>query len=143
MNSSQKSNELVLAGSGTTFRTLILMLFGNTLKNSDRDSVPIPCPLTDSFESEFRTDVSDVRDTFLRMNLEVPGRSPSLRAPAAHGVSSLGNEIFKLAKIRAFKAAWFTLGRYHGLAVKVRRGIDLSLGGIDLSLLGPLEFSVS
>ena len=88
VNTSQKSNELVLAGSGTTFRTLILELFDNMLKNSDRDSVPIPCPLTDSFESGFRTDVSNVRDTFLIMNLEVPGRSPSLRAPAAHGVSS-------------------------------------------------------
>merc|ERR1711969_236605 len=71
VNSSQKSNELVLAGSGTTFRTLILMLLGNMLKNSDRDSVPIPCPLTDSFESELRTDVSDVRDTFLRVLLKL------------------------------------------------------------------------
>ena len=70
MNTSQKSNELVSAGSGTTFRTLILELFGNTLKNNDRDSVPIPCPLTDSFESEFPTDVCDVLDTFRRVLLE-------------------------------------------------------------------------
>ena len=89
MNSSQKSNELVLAGSGTTFRTLIFELFGNKLKKFILDFGLVLCPDTDLLELVFQTDVCDVRDTFLRVNLEVPGRSPSLRAPAAHGVSSI------------------------------------------------------
>ena len=88
MNTSQKSNELVLAGSGTTFRTHIFELFGNKLKKLILDFGLVLCSDTDLLELVFQTDVCDVRDTFLRVNLEVPGRSPSLRAPAAHGVSS-------------------------------------------------------
>ena len=61
---------LVSAGSGTRFRTLILQLFGNILKINILDILPIPCPLTDSFESEFPTDVCDVPDTFRRVLLE-------------------------------------------------------------------------
>ena len=81
MNTSQKSNELVSAGSGTTFRTLILELFGNTLKNSDRDSVRIPSPLTDSFDLEFRTDVvtGETRSAEFFWNLEVFEYSDEVR----------------------------------------------------------------
>ena len=81
VNTSQKSNELVSAGSGTTFRTLILELFDNTLKNSDRDSVPIPSPLTDSFELEFRTDVvtCETRSSEFFWNLEVFEYSDEVR----------------------------------------------------------------
>ena len=56
-------------------------LFGNTLKNSDRDSVPIPSPLTDSFELEFRTDVvtCETRSSEFFWNLEVSEYSDEVR----------------------------------------------------------------
>ena len=57
------------------------MLFGNMLKNSDRDSVPIPSPLTDSFELEFRTDVvtCETRSSEFFWNLEVSEYSDEVR----------------------------------------------------------------
>ena len=52
------------------FSDLSLQLFGNILKINILGILPIPCPLTDSFESEFPTDVCDVSDTFRRVLLE-------------------------------------------------------------------------
>ena len=71
-------------------------LFANTLKNDALDLVLILGPLTDPFESEFRTDVvtCETRSPEFFRNLEVLGRSPSLRAPAVHGVSSIKNVNF-------------------------------------------------
>ena len=82
------------------------------LKNGDRDWVPIPCPLTDSFEHGFRTDVvtCETRSSEFLWNLEVLefGRSPSLRAPAAHGVSSLYEKYSTLANKWAFEQMGFS-----------------------------------
>ena len=81
-------------------------LFGNTLKNNALDLVLILGPLTDPFESEFRTDVvtcethsSEFR-VFRNLEVHVLGRSPSLRAPAVHGVSSC---MFSCCAKRSFR----------------------------------------
>ena len=72
------------------FSDLDFAYFSRTLKICTLDIGPIPCPgtSTDHFELYFR---SDVRDTLMFLGVlgEAVGRSPSLRAPAAHGVSSL------------------------------------------------------
>ena len=74
-------------------------LFDNMLKHNDLDFVPIPCPLMDSFEPEFRTGVvtceAHSSEFFWNLELEVLGRNPSLRAPAAHGVSSCAKRSFR------------------------------------------------
>ena len=57
-----------------------MRLFGNILKNNALDSGPILCPLTDSFELEFRTDVvtCEIRSSEFR-NLEVFEYSDEVR----------------------------------------------------------------